>query len=263
MGAAMALMPFLVWAEDVYVSQSMKKGGSLYGILNYSITVGTRDSARWGSKEVVRDGTDVMLYLQSANVKSGYSVCVKYDYIMVDRSRGTRYGCFSWFDKKLHSLVLLTDTEAARLSALVVHNYDIKGSGKDWKGVGDPPNMRSHQKYAYTIKDPPMPTRGVGAHVSNAVDREDEILAFAVCGAMYLSESMCADMFAEEFGDMVSGVSCAAAVQYLSDGEIDPADLLVGAVADAATESDNVWFQLFGAGAKLALFYECYEDNVD
>ena len=158
-----------------------------YETLLYQIGICTRDQIDEGdcdpkSREITRDGSNLMLVFKSEQSTNEFSVCVKYDYYDSDFDSISRYGCFEWFDTSWHSVELLSASEADRIKKFVLHNYDVYGAPA-WDGSGKPPGIvtfsndyRADQSSTYVFSGNESAKKGdrLGSSYADSSDANSE-----------------------------------------------------------------------------------------
>ncbi len=156
---SMVAFPALSRAGDhpgdgiLFRAKEMKEGSSVFEKLLYRVQVDHESgkTVPWGSRDVELDGSRIMLYFKSVHLATGYRVCFRWGFFKEDgKKEGHRYGCFKWFDQKIHSLAILSPEEAERIGTFVLHSYDVRGEG-DWDGSGDPPGLLAHEYASYSF----------------------------------------------------------------------------------------------------------------
>jgi hypothetical protein len=144
----------------------------------------------------------------------------------------------------------LYEYEEARTIALTAGVLETGKATVDWVVVPDKPNGG--------VPDAPKEN-----HQWKPQIKDRALLAIARCGVLYLGESMCTDVLRDEMGlkGGAGALSCGAIFQSLSGGDLDASSLALGVLADRASDSEDALLQLLGAGAKIAMFAQCVDEN--
>lgn len=260
-------------SNNVYSDPQLVQGSPLYEKLTYSAVADAAGEPKldWNRTRITLDGGEIRVYFQSKNRVADHAVCFWWRFVDDENEWQPRHFCANWFDQSLHSRQILSASEASRIEVFHLHNFDIQQSGIGWDGRGrSPAGMIAHQYTAYTLVDRPTPPiAALSPPVyepqppSAAPDYSDdaELLAIGKCALLYLGEEACKDEVEEHLGRTIGGLSCSAFLQQTFSGEVDPADLAIGALADIAADSESGFWQLLGGLTKVGLFMKCVDEN--
>ena len=252
--------------NTVYADKRITKGTPEYEKLLYSTVADAegQPNLNWNQTTITRDGTDIRVYFRSNNAAPDSAVCFRWRYVDAQGDWQPRHFCSNWFDTHLHSFPLLSASEAKRIKIFHLHTFDVAQTNPSWNGQGSPQGMLSHQYTAYTLVDPPTSAPPSSAsrstpRRSNADDRA--LLAVGKCALQYLGEQACTAEVEKHLGQSIGGLTCAAFLQKTFDGRIDPGELALGALADAASNSKSDFWRFVGGATKVGLFAKCVDDN--
>ncbi|MCB9703050.1 MAG: hypothetical protein H6711_14240 [Myxococcales bacterium] len=178
-------------SETVYFAPEVREDPDLLELLYFKVTVDHESGSTldWSNTRIVRDGSPIRLYFRSSRTAPSYGFCFKFSFEDGDRVR-TRHYCDRWRDSKLHSIEILSASEARRLSSFRLHTYDVRGVPRDWDGSGDPPGMLAHDIEDYSLKDATIVSASIDALKSAVTTSAKGVLLCAHPSATYKGVSI-------------------------------------------------------------------------
>ncbi len=146
--------------------------------------------------------------------------------------------------------------------------FSAPAAGELFLGVNDDNVADNTGEWTATISSPIAFVQWAQAGIewdrkgtSPSVSGQNLLSAFLKCALMSLGEAACKKQMEQRLGPSMGGLSCATLLQTIVDGRIDPTWLIIGAMADSASDSKSEFWQTAGGAAKFVLFSKCMADN--